>query len=295
MASGPWWRALAATLILTMAGAASAQVARGGAGFADPQGAPPRAAERDIEPVFRPPSVDTLATIRLRGVLRVGVAVSEPMAMHDARGEMIGYSVDLARRLADDLGTDIELVETSWSSMIPDLLERRFDLIASGLWVTVPRALVINFSSPTAVEGVHLVANQALAKGRQTIADFNKPGVRIVVYAGTAQERDAQRHFPQATVVRVSGDEDHLAEVLAGKAHAALVPTFAPQGIIRLAPDVLSLPIAQPLSTAPTAFGVRRGDADFLSFLNTWLELQRAAGWLDERVRYWSETLGVAR
>jgi polar amino acid transport system substrate-binding protein len=222
-------------------------------------------------------------------VLRVGVALSEPTVMHDADGKLVGFSIDAARRLADDLGVAVEFVETSWSGIIPDLLSREFDLIMSGLWVTVPRALVINFTTPTAVEGIHVIASRAAAARLKSPADLDRPGTKIVVYAGTLQERLAARRFPNATLVKVSGDADHLAPVLAGEADAALVPTFAPQVIVRAAPDRLAAPFAQPLSSASAAIGVRKGDPDFLNFLDSWLAVQRDEGWLDERTSFWAD------
>jgi polar amino acid transport system substrate-binding protein len=259
-----------------------------GSGFADPHAAPRRPPTPDIEPVYRGPSIDTLATIRMRGVLRVGVAVSEPMVMHDTKGQLVGFSIDLAHRLAEDLGVQLELVETSWSRVIPDLLERRFDLIAAGLWVTAPRALVISYTEPTAVEGIYLVANKSMLQARKTIEDFNKPGVNIVVYAGTAQEHVAGRLLPKANLVKVEGDADHLVPVIEGKAHAALVPALSAQVLLRQAPDKLTLPLDKPLSSVSAALGVRKGDPDFVIFLNTWLSLQRDEGWLHERALHWS-------
>jgi polar amino acid transport system substrate-binding protein len=243
----------------------------------------------DVEPVYRGPTVDTLATIRKRGALRVGVAINEPAVMHDADGALVGLSVDIASRLADDMGVRVEFVETSWSSIIPDLVNRQFDVIVSGLWVTIPRALVVNYSSPTAVEGIYVIASRAAAARLKVPADLDRPGTKIVVYAGTLQERLAARRFPQATLVRVSGDTDQLAPVLAGQADAVLVPTFAPQVIARSAPDQLAMPFAQPLSSAATAFGVRKGDPDFLNFLDSWLAVQRAEGWIDERAAHWAD------
>jgi polar amino acid transport system substrate-binding protein len=248
-----------------------------------------RLVARDIEPVYRGGTIDTLATIRKRGVLRVGVALSEPTVMHDADGKLVGFSIDAARRLADDLGVGLEFVETSWSGIIPDLLNRESDLIMSGLWVTVPRALVINFTTPTAVEGIHVIASRAAAVRLKSPADLDRPGTKIAVYDGTLQERLAARRFPKATLVKVSGDADHLAPVLAGEADAALVPTFAPQVIVRAAPDRLAAPFAQPLSSASAAIGVRKGDPDFLNFLESWLAVQRDEGWLGERTAYWSD------
>ena len=247
---------------------------------------PRRAPPLDIEPIYRPPSIDTLATVRQRGVLRVGVVPVEPMVMRDRKGELVGYSVDIARRLAADIGVAVEFVPSSWGEVVPDLLGRQFDLVATGLWVTVPRALVVNFTDPTAVEGVYLVAGKSKAAGFASPADFDKPGVTIAVAGDTAQALVAQKLFPKATLLRVS--EDELAAVLQGRAHAAVMPTIAPASLLRAAPDRLFLPSSQPLASTSAGIAVRKGDADFLAFLNTWLSLVRNEGWLDERAQYWS-------
>jgi polar amino acid transport system substrate-binding protein len=285
-------RVLVAAIALagtTLAAQAQVQAAAPAAGPATAQATARLAAPRDLEPVTRGGTIDTLATIRKRGVLRVGVAVSEPTVMHDAEGKLVGFSIDAARRLAEDMGVGVEFVETSWSSIIPELLNRETDLIMSGLWVTVPRALVINFTTPTAVEGIHVIASRAAAAKFKTPADLDLPGTKLVVYAGTLQERLAARRFPKATLVKVSGDTDHLAPVLAGEADAALVPTFAPEVIVRAAPDRLALPFAKALSSASAAIGVRKGDYDFVNFLESWLAVQRDEGWLDERTSYWAD------
>lgn len=280
--------AVAGTMLATPALAQATGPAPGAGGPA-PEVPARRLAARDIEPVYRGGTVDTLATIRKRGVLRVGVALAEPTVMHAADGKLVGFSIDAARRLADDMGVGVEFVETSWSGIIPDLLNREFDLIMSGLWVTVPRALVINFTTPTAAEGIHVIASRAAAARLKSPADLDRPGTRIALHAGTLQERLAARRFPNATLVKVSGDTDHLSPVLAGEADVALVPTFAPQVIVRAAPDRLTLPFAQPLSSAAAAIGVRKGDPDFLNFLDSWLAVQRHEGWLDERTAYWAD------
>lgn len=280
----------AAGLAATAPALAQATSPPGAGGAARMDTPSPRRQPSDADLVFRGPAVDTLATIRRRGVLRVGVAISPPVVMHDEKGELVGFSIDAARRLADDMGVRVEFVETSWSGIIADLIGRDFDVIISGLWVTVPRALVINYTTPSAVEGVYVIASRAAAAGLKAPADLDRPGTKIVVYAGTLQERLAARRFPKATLVKVAGDGDHLAPVLAGEAQAVLVPTFAPDVIVRAAPDRLALPFAQPLSSASTAFGVRKGDPDFLNFLESWLAVVRDEGWLEERVRYWADT-----
>ncbi|MFZ2988094.1 transporter substrate-binding domain-containing protein [Ideonella sp.] len=261
-----------------------------GAGFADPQGIPKRERRADIEPVMRSASIDTLATIRKRGVLRVGVVNTVPMVMHDAQGKLVGFSIDLSRKLAEDLGVEVEWTETSWTDLIPDLLGQQFDLVASGLWMTTPRALVVNFSNPTATEAIYLVGAKSAAAGLPSSASFDKAGVKIAVYADTPQATLAKRLFPKATLLLLKGNEDHLAAVTDGRAQGALVPALSARVLLRSAPDKLYLPRDAQLSVTRTALAVRKGDPDFLNFLNTWLSVQADAGWLEERAAYWSTT-----
>jgi polar amino acid transport system substrate-binding protein len=269
----------------------TASAATPGSGFVDPSRLPPRPPAQDVAPIFRAPAVDTLATLRQRGTLRVGVVPVSPMVMRDAKGELVGYSVDLARRMAQDLGVDVEFVPTTWADIVPGLLGRHYDLIATGFWATVQRALVVNFSDATATEGIYLVANRSLIGRKSTLADFDRADVRIAVYAGTPQEALAKRRFPHAKLLRI--DDDHMEPVLQGRADAVLVPTLSPQAVLASAPGKLVLVQSQPLASTPAALAVRKGDPDFLNFLNTWLMLRRGEGWLDERAAHWSSRGGA--
>jgi len=260
-----------------------------GSGFTDPQVDPPRPATTDVEPVYRGPAIDTLATVRKRGVLRVGVSAVDPMVMHNDKDALEGFSVDLSRQLASDMGVEVEFVETSWSRIIPDLLARRFDVIVTGLWVTPVRALMVNFTDATAIEGLHLIANRKLAGTFKTREEFNRPEVRIAVYAGTVQEQVVRNLLPHATVVKVEGDDSEVDVAVDGKAHAALVATFAPKAQVAQAADRIFLPFGEPLQSTSTAMAVRKGDADFLNYLNSWLVFQKSSGWIEARTKHWAD------
>jgi polar amino acid transport system substrate-binding protein len=240
--------------------------------------------------VWARPAIDTLATIRTRGRLRIGVVANEPFVMRDAKGELVGFSIDLGRQLAADMGVEAEFVPTSWAQVIPDLIDRHFDAVATGLWITPARALVVNFTEATSVGAMHLVASKALSGSAKSVDDFNKPDVKLVVTAGTSQEAVAARTFPRATLVKVAIDADPLAPVLDGKANALIVTTPTPYLVVRQAPDKLFQPLEQPLQVTRAAMAIRKGDADFLNFLNSWLTFHREGGWLDERERYWLGT-----
>lgn len=278
---------LAGLLAAGIASAQTAPPASPGSGFLDP-GRPVVTMPPEANLVWRAPAVDTLATLRQRGVLRVCVVPVEPMVMHDAKSDFVGFSIDLSRKLAQDLAVDIDFVPSSWGLVISDLVHRACDVVASGLWMTVPRALAVNFTVPTVHDGVYLVASQAQTPGKTSLADFDQPGMAVAVYAGTQQEALARKLLPRARLIATGGDPLQL--VLQGQAQAALAPTLSPQTLLQAAPGQLYLPRSTPLASTPAAMAVRKGDPDFLHFLNTWLTLQRDSGWLDERVLFWSNS-----
>lgn len=282
------WLAVAVVAAATVPVGAQPAARNPGAGFADPSRPLMQPAPFGDGVIWRAPGVDTLATVRLRGVLQVCVVPVEPMVMNTQDGGFAGYSVDLARKLADDMGVQVAFVPSGWGPVIADLVQRQCDLIASGLWVTVPRALAVNFSSPTAHDGIYLVANQATAPGKTAVSDFDRSGTTVAVYAGTPQEALARRLLTRATIV--ASADDPVQAVIDGKAQAALAPSLVPQALLQTAPGRLYLPRPTPLASTPSAMAVRKGDPDFLHFLDTWLGLQRDSGWLEERLLFWSNS-----
>lgn len=92
----------------------------------------------------------SLQTIRQRGVLRVGYAVEAPFAFNEPDGAVTGESPELVKHVAKTLGFPrIEWIQTSFDQLIPELEADRFDVIASGLFITPERAERVLFSRPT--------------------------------------------------------------------------------------------------------------------------------------------------
>ncbi len=52
--------------------------------------------------------------------------------MKDKTGKLIGFEIDVAARMAEDMGVKGEFVSTKWSGIIPALLTGKFDVIIAG-------------------------------------------------------------------------------------------------------------------------------------------------------------------
>ncbi len=256
-------------------------------GYPGGEAVAPRPPAPDVPPVYARPALDTIATIKRRGILRLGVAPTMPWVMRDRDGELMGFSIDLGRKLAEEMGVELEIVPTSWPHIVGDLMDGHFDVIASGLWITPARALMVNYTQATSKGAVSLVAGRATAGTFTRAEDFNRPEVSLVVNQGTGMEELAARRFPRARLIRVDINDEPLAPVLEGKAHAAIVMSPAVRVMVQASGNALFLPEGGELEAASAALAVRKGDPDLLNFLDAWLTYHKETGWLTERYDYW--------
>ncbi|MBV8652748.1 MAG: transporter substrate-binding domain-containing protein [Alphaproteobacteria bacterium] len=225
--------------------------------------------------------------IKKRGTLMVGMSTFVPWAMRSKTGELIGYEVDVSKKLAEDMGVKLEIVPTAWDGIIPALIAGKFDFIIGGMTITPARNLTVNFTSPYSATGVQLVASKKLASGWSKIEDFNKADVTLVARRGSSAATAAQRFFPKATLRQFDDDAQSILEVVNGRAHALVATVPRPAFAALDNPDTLFLPFADPIVKQADAMVVRKGDPDALNFLNNWILLRSLDGWLEERQSYW--------
>ena len=235
-------------------------------------------------------TVDLLAEIKKSGKLRVGIAEIVPWAMHDKDGKLVGFEVDVARKLARDMGVEVEFHPDEFRYLIPDLEANRFDIIIAGFSIEARRALVVNFSQPYNVTDVTIAASKKMGDGLKTMEDFNKKGVTIGVVEGMTSEDLAALAFPKASIQTYTEDSALFSDLVAGKLAAAVADSPRLDILAKLYPDAVSVPALAPLGTFPAAFAVRRGDMDFINYLNSWIAARNADKWIATRRRYWFKT-----
>ncbi len=228
-----------------------------------------------------------IETIQRRGVLMVGISTFEPWAMRDRSGELVGFEVDVARKVAEDMGVDIEFVPTSWDGIIPALIAGKFDVIIGGLSVRPQRNLTINFTIPYAHSGMGIAAHRERTTGMDWPDDYNSEEVTLTCRRGATSCADANRLFPKATIRRFDDEIQAFQEVLNGNAHAVLASYPGPVEWAHENSDLIVLPTTGNLSQGDEAFGLRKGDPDALNFFSNWIRVRTTSGWLEERYDYW--------
>lgn len=232
-------------------------------------------------------NVDTLVTIRRKGVLNVGFATFVPWAMRDKDGNYFGFEIDVAKKLAEDLGVELKLMPAGSSALIGDLMSKRFDILITGMYPTPQRALLVNFSEPYSKSKVELIASRDKMRGKGDEKDYNDEDVTIGVVSGTVYDELAKARFPKAKIQYFDDEAAMMEAVGEGKINAAMASTPGPEFAMKHGGARIFRPLADPMQTMDESFVIRNGDVDFLNYLNTWIRYYERNGWLKERRKYW--------
>jgi polar amino acid transport system substrate-binding protein len=209
------------------------------------------------------------------GVLRAGINLSNFLLVSSKgpAGEPQGVAPDMAREIAARLGVPVEYVPFARPGELADAAGG--DVWDIGLIAAEPaRAEVIAFTAAYAeIEATYLVpAGSPLA----TIADVDRPGVRIAISARSAYDLWLSRHLAHAELVR-AGSLEASYEIFVGDKLDALAGLRP-----RLLQDVDKLPGARILdgrfTAVQQAVGTAKGNEAGAAFLRDFVEEAKASG-----------------
>jgi polar amino acid transport system substrate-binding protein len=230
----------------------------------------------------------TLNDITKRGELRVGFEAGYlPFEMADKKGNFIGFDIDVAKEMAKAMGVKFVPVNTAWDGIIPALITNKFDIIMSGMTITQERNLKINFADPYIIVGQTILLNKKHAGTIKSYKDLNDPKYTVTSKLGTTGEQAIKRMIPKATYKSFESETEAGLEVLAGKADALVYDlpfcaTFmAQQGAGNL------VFLDEPFTFEPLAWALRKGDPDFLNWLNNFLRQIKNDGRYDRIYDKW--------
>lgn len=249
-------------------------------------GSPARAADQALW------EKSTLNQVLKRGELRVGLEAGYlPFEMRDKRGEIIGFDVDLAKLMARYMGVKVSFVNTQWDGIIPALLTDKFDILMGGMTITPERNLQVNFARPYIVIGQTVLLAKKHAEAVKTVKDLNDPKYVIATKLGTTGEIAVKRYLGKARLKTFETEADAAMEVRNGRADAFVYDL--PFNVVYGAQykDAL-VHLKEPFTKEPLGWAVRKGDPDFLNWLDNFQEQIRNDGSYDALYSKWFE--GVA-
>jgi hypothetical protein len=232
------------------------------------------------------PSV--LEDVRARGRLRVGFFENQlPFSYFNARGELVGFDVEMAYTLAEELGVGLEFVPVARDRMEQVLDSGQCDLLMSGIAVTTKRASRIVFTPPYLDETLaFLVPDYRRSEFLSAEKIREAHGLRIAVPDLPYVLLLVKREFPNADIVTMKDPMDFLEG--RGPSVDALALTAERGSFLTLLYPAFSVAVPHPLSLhIPLAYPVARHDLVFMRFMGTWIDLKRKDGTIGKLYDHW--------
>ena len=232
----------------------------------------------DDEPSVRP----TIERIERRGKILIGTTGDyRPLSFCEPEtGEYWGFGIEMAREMAAELGVGIEFVKTSWPTLTADVLAEPqiFDLAIGGITITDARRETMLMSDGYLANGKTILCRKSDADRFQSLADLDKPEVRVMVNPGGLNEKFANENLTHATIIVHQKNEEIPTLVAEGKADVMITEiTEAPyyvQADARLAAPLLN----EPFTHGEIGVLMRKGQDDLLLMVNNLIRKMKSDG-----------------
>lgn len=230
-----------------------------------------------------------LDTILARGTLRVGLTGDyRPFSIKDNAGKFTGLDVDMAENLAKAMGVKLEIVPTAWPTLMADLQARKYDIGMGGITITLDRAKTAMFSTPVLRTGKTPIARCTDKDRFTSLADIDKPGVRVITNPGGTNERFDRANLHQAEIVVFPNNAAIFDELIANHADVMLTDAVETRLQQKLHPELCAIHPDAPFDFAELGYLLPR-DEPLKAFVDLWLHMQAETGdqrrltakWLD--------------
>jgi len=139
-------------------------------------------------------------------------ATYPPFESLDRDNQIVGYDIDLAKAICQQLQTECTFTNNAFDSLIPSLKFRRFDAVISGMDITEDRSKQVDFTQP-------YYANSAIVIARKgKFSDFaSLKGKRIGVENGTTHQKYLQEKHPEIVTVAYDSYQNAILDMKNGR------------------------------------------------------------------------------
>jgi len=209
-----------------------------------------------------------LDAVRAAGVIKVGTeGTYAPFTFHDAKGELTGFDVEIARAIATKMGVKVEFLEGKWDGLIAGLDARRYDAVVNEVTITDERRAKYDFSSPYIVSKAVVVvrADNDAIKSFEDLKGKKSAHTLTSNYAKLAASYGAE-------LVGTDGFNQSLDLVLAGRADATINDSLSYLDFKKHKPAAPVKIAASQTSADYQGVMIRKGNPDLLAAINQALD-----------------------
>lgn len=214
-------------------------------------------------------------------VIRVATDATFPPLEFVQNGKRTGFDIDLVEAIAKELGKKVQWVDIDFKGLIPGLIANRFDVAASGIYMTPERRQVVDFTDPYYRGGLAvLVKDNSSIK---TPADLD--GKKVSVQVGTKSVSFLKDNYPKVQRVEVEKNQEMFDLVSIGRADAAVTGRPAADQFAKTRKDMRVLD--KGLTTELYGYALRKDEAPLTAQINKALQTLRTNGVYDALVIKW--------
>jgi cyclohexadienyl dehydratase len=220
-----------------------------------------------------------LDAILSRGTVRVGLPGDyRPFALLDkTTGHFEGLDVDMAASLGRSLGTKVELVPTTWGTLLADLATDKFDLAMGGISVTLERQKTALFSTPLVRTGKAAIARCTDQQRFAALADIDRPGIKVLTNPGGTNERFDRATLKSADIVVFSDNAAIFGELVAGRGDLMITDSVETRLQQKLHPELCAIHPDRPFDFGELAYLLPR-DPVLKAWIDQWLHISMETG-----------------
>lgn len=235
-----------------------------------------------------PAATSRLQSIKQSGVLRACTTGDyRPFTYLDpATRQWSGIDIAMAQDLAKRLKVRLEVVQTSWSKLMPDFLAG-CDIGVGGISISLERAEQAAYSNPTLTEGKTPITRCENVEKYDTVAEINEPGVRSITPIGGTNEKFATANYPRGQVIKFADNNKIFDEILAGRADVMTTDASETRWVANTHPGLCAVHPDQPFDFSQKGYLLPQGDVAFKQYVDQWLVIAEKDGTLAAANKPW--------
>ncbi|MEM1111326.1 MAG: cation:dicarboxylase symporter family transporter [Pseudomonadota bacterium] len=223
-----------------------------------------------------------------RGILRVGYRPANlPCSFITPAGQLVGFDVEMAHSLAEDLGVLLEFVPFDYEILGDMLNSGQIDIGMSCIASLPDRHTYASFSASYLDLTLAIIIKD---HERDQYEDFawvqRTDDLKIALISSHYFEPRLHRLFPKAELVYIESAEDFFtgnaegADALIFTAEEGAAYTYRYPAYMVLLPGGNTVRL-------PAAYALPKGDVEMMQFVSNWVDLKRKEGSLDQLYNYW--------
>ena len=147
-----------------------------------------------------------------------------PFNMKNSKGELIGFDVDIAKALCEQMKADCKIVAQDWDGIIPGLLAKKYDAIIASMSITPERQKKVSFTDPYYSNYLRFIAkkNSQLKPTKDGLK-----GKKLGAQRSTISSQYLEDHYRKSARVKVyDTQEAAFLDLKAGRLDAVLVDAY---------------------------------------------------------------------